>query len=96
MKPIPQAIYDRAELLSRSHRLQVVAELLGKNASTITRMRQRGWRAVDYSCMRRERPADFAIQAAHMPYAELVEHYRAGTATVTRWLHEIGRGRGRK
>jgi hypothetical protein len=51
---------------------------------------------VDYSCMRRERPADFAIQAAHMPYAELVQHYRAGTATVTRWLHEIGRGRGRK
>lgn len=93
MRPIPQSVCDRAELLARSHPLGIVAELLGKQPSTITRMKKRGWKANDYSCKRRARPSDFAIQAANMPHAELVRHYRAGTSTITRWLREIGRGR---
>lgn len=88
MKPIPQRLYDRAELLARSHPLGVVAELIGKPPSTISKMKRRGWRAVDYSCQLRPIPSDFAIQAAAMTNAELRIHYRAGAQAVRRWLRE--------
>jgi hypothetical protein len=88
MKPIPQHLYDRAELLSRSHQLQVVAQLIGKSPSTISMMKARGWKAVDYSCKRRRIPTDFAIQARTMTNAELADHYRTSFHMIRRWLDE--------
>jgi hypothetical protein len=88
MTPIPQHVHDRAELLSRSHPLQVVAELIGKKPSVVTRMKQRGWKAADYSPRRRPLPNDWQIQAYSLTFDELVRHYRAGTNTVVRWLRE--------
>lgn len=88
MKPLPQSIHDRAKLLASVHSLQTVAELLHLWPSTITRMKQSGWKARDYSCKVRPRPNDFAIQARHMTNAELVRHYRSSFHTVGRWLRE--------
>ena len=87
MRPVPQSVYDRAELLARVHPLITVAELIGKDLAFVSRMRSRGWRMKPYP--KRERPSDFAIQAAHMNHTELCRHYRAGTSSVTRWLREL-------
>ncbi len=91
MRPIPQSLYNRAEILARSHPLQVVAELIGKPRSTVSLMKKRGWKATQYG--KRPVPTDFAILARHMTFGELVAHYRAGTRTVTRWLREKPRPR---
>lgn len=88
MKPIPQSVYDRAEILSRSHPLCVVADLIGKKKSVVSVMKKRGWKAVDYSCMKRPLPSDWAIQAYRLSFDELCAHYGAGTRTVVRWMRE--------
>lgn len=88
MKPIPQSTYDRAELLARSHPLSVVAQLVRVHPSVLSRMKARGWRAVDYSCQRRPPPPDFAIQAQHMTHDELRVHYGASARTVGNWFRE--------
>ncbi len=85
---IDQALCDRAELLSRSHPLGTVAQLLGLRASTISRMRKRGWVAADWRSKVRPRPADFAIQSAHLTYAELLAHYACGPRALQRWFAE--------
>lgn len=86
MRPVPQSLYDRAKLLSRVHELCVVAEIIGKDKSFVSRMKGRGWRAKAYP--RRGRPTDFNIQRRHLTRKELERHYRAGPATVVRWLRE--------
>jgi hypothetical protein len=65
-----------------------VAELVGVGRSTLSLMKKRGWRAVDYSASRRRLPNDFAIQARHMTHSELMEHYHAASRTVSRWMRE--------
>lgn len=87
MTPVAQHVYDRAELLARTHELRVVAELIGKNPAFVTRMRQRGWKAKAYP--RRPMPADYAIQRRHMGKREAQRHYRAGWSTVARWEREL-------
>lgn len=88
MRPIPQAVVSRAELLARAHPLQTVAALIGVTPSQITLMKKRGWKAARVKPLR-PMPNDFAIQSAHMTFDELVKHYRAGTATVGRWMREV-------
>lgn len=93
MTPIPQSVVDRAELLARSHPLQTVAELIGVHPSQITRMKRRGWRAADYSSRVRPMPSDFPILHHEMSFGELVDHYRAGNATVARWMRQVSNRR---
>ena len=88
VRALPQALVDRAELLSRSHELQVVAELLGVLPSQITRMKKRGWREGITGRPLRPMPPDFVWQARRMTTAELAKHYRAGFPTIARWLRE--------
>lgn len=87
---LPQSVCDRAERLCRVHPQITVAELLGIEPATLTRLKQRGFRA---SVGKRLRPipADFAIQSIHMSQRELGQHYRAGHHTVARWSKEIDR-----
>ena len=88
MTPIPQSIYDRARLLATVHPMGVVAEIIGVRRTTLSLMKKRGWKAVDYSAARRPAPNDFAIQARHMTHGELMAHYRAASRTVSRWMRE--------
>lgn len=85
---IDQALCDRAELLARAHPLGTVATLLDLHPSQITRIKQRDWRAADHRGKFRPRPTDFAIQSAHLTFAELVAHYGCGTRTLIRWFAE--------
>jgi hypothetical protein len=88
MKPIPQQLYDRAELLARSHPMGAVSLILGVCRPTLSLMKKRGWRAVDYSASRRPVPGDFVIQAKGMTHGELMTHYRAASRTIARWMRE--------
>lgn len=88
MRPIPQHVYDRAELLCRVHDMTTVAALIGKHPAIVSRMKARGWQMKPYP--KRPRPSDFAIQVHHMNHRELCRHYRAGNPTVTRWRRELG------
>ena len=87
-KVIDQAMCDRAKRLAAVHALQEVAAIIGVHPSQITRMRKRGWIAATHRSRIRRRPGDFAIQSAHMTYAELQAHYRCGASTLTRWFAE--------
>lgn len=87
MKPVPQSLYDRAELLARVHDLKTVAEIIGKSLPFVCKMRKRGWKTQAYPL--RPRPSDFAIQAKHLNVKELERHYRAGSAVVRRWREEL-------
>jgi len=88
MRALPQSLIDRAELLSRSHEQQVVAELLGLNPSQISRMKKRGWKEAISGRPTRPAPSDFAWMAHRLTFSELAEHYRAGNNTIQRWLRE--------
>lgn len=90
-RAIPQSLHDRAELLARSHPLQVVAELIGKHPSQVTAMKRRGWKAADWSSKCRAMPRDFPRMRLIMTSTELCAHYVAGTWTVARWMKECPR-----
>ena len=85
---MPQSLIDRAELLARSHELQVVAELLGLQPSQITAMKKRGWKEAISGRPKRPMPTDFVFAANRMTFDELAAHYRAGNGTIQRWLRE--------
>lgn len=87
MKPLPQSLYDRAELLSRVHPQKVVAEIIGKDPRVVRRMARAGWKANGYP--KRQRPSDFAIQNQHLTRDELCAHYLAGSETIKRWRMEL-------
>jgi hypothetical protein len=86
--PIPQRLYDRAELLARSHPLGTVAEIMGIGRTTVSKMKKRGWKAVDYSSLRRPVPTDWAWRAPDMSVNELAAYYGTCSRTVCRWLRE--------
>lgn len=88
MRALPQSLVDRAELLARSHELQVVAELLGLQPSQITAMKKRGWKEAITGRPKRQMPTDFVFAANRMTFDELVRHYRAGNTTIQRWMRE--------
>lgn len=89
MRAHPQALVSRAEVLARSHELQVVAELLGLKRSQITQMKKRGWKEAISGVPQRPAPNDFAWMAGRMTFGELSAHYRAGNRTIARWLREV-------
>ena len=89
MTPIPQSTVDRARRLAEVHALQDVARIIGVHPSQITKMKKLGWKAADYSCRRRARPGDFGIMAHRLTFAALARHYKAGNATIARWLREL-------
>lgn len=86
--PIPQRLYDRAELLARSHPLGTVAEIMRLGRSTISKMKKRGWKAVDYAPLRRPVPNDWGIVAPDHSVNELAAIYRTTPRTISRWLRE--------
>lgn len=88
VRPHPQSLVSRAELLSRSHELQVVAELLDLQPSQITKFKKRGWKEGCTGRSKRPVPDDFAFMAGRMTKTELCRHYRAGFPTVLRWFRE--------
>ena len=88
MKPLPQNLYDRAKLLASVHPMGTVAEIIGVGRTTLSLMKKRGWKAVDYSASRRPVPTDFCIQARHMTHGELMAHYGAASRTIARWMRE--------
>lgn len=89
MRSLPQAMYDRARLLADVHPLQTVASIIGVKPGQISRMKARGWKAPPDGRSKRPMPTDFAIQSAHMTFADLTRHYGAGNSTVIRWFAEL-------
>lgn len=90
MRPLPQSLHDRAELLSRSHPERAIAAILGISRHSIFKMKRRGWQAAETTHPFRKRPADFAIQTKHATVDELARHYGTSTRVICRWRREIG------
>lgn len=86
--PIPQSMYDRAELLSRSHPLGTVAEIMRVGRTTISKMKKRGWKAVNYDSLRRPVPSNWGIVAPDHSVNELARIYGTPPRTICRWLRE--------
>jgi hypothetical protein len=86
--PIPQSTYDRAELLARSHPLGTVAEIMGVHRSTVSKMKARAWRAVDYKHTRRPIPSTWGLYAPDLTVNQLAAHYRTPPRTICRWMRE--------
>ena len=88
MRALPQSLVSRAELLSRSHDLQVVAAILGLHPSQMTGMKKRGWKEAIGGRPVRELPDDFIYFSNRLTFSELGAHYQAGNSTIQRWFRE--------
>lgn len=86
---IPAETCERIKRLVPVHGICVTAEITGVNRSSIWRLKRRDWQPWSHDLEKRPRPTDFAIQQHHMTQKELRAHYRAASATVTRWRREL-------
>lgn len=89
MRAKPQALCDRARLLSTAHPQRTVAEILGISRSTLFLMKKRNWREGPTGPHLRQRPSDFAIQVRYLRHEELMAHYRAASRSIVRWRREL-------
>ena len=84
-----QAFCDRARRLADVHELQVVADILHISPSQVTRMKERGWKALKEGRPERTRPDDFQDLQWTMTAAQLAKHYGAGTGTIVKWARQL-------
>jgi hypothetical protein len=86
---IPPETCERIKRLVPVHGVCAAAEIAGVSRTSVWRLKRRNWQPWSHDHERRPRPSDFAIQQRHMSHDELRAHYRAASATVTRWRREI-------
>lgn len=90
-KTFTQAQIDRIRRLCDQYGSTTAAEIAKTSTAAISRLKKRGWVAANRHAPTRARPTDFAIQCDGMTIHQLMKHYNAGTNTVLKWCHEVGR-----